>query len=96
MDRKNVALARLIAKQEIVTEIKRRGEKPSHYSVKELIELADRYVRLHRETIWREVVMQRWMQRFEPMREPGKKGHPNRSSESPIRSRFLKLALMWI
>ena len=60
----DATLARWIAKQQVITEIKRRGEKVREYSAKDLIEAADEYVRTHRAEIMREVVMRRWERRF--------------------------------
>jgi hypothetical protein len=67
-DRMTIAMARFIARRAGEDQIRRSGDKVSHYSVKELIERADDYIAAHREAVMREVVMRRWERWFEPMR----------------------------
>src|SRR5262245_3538019 len=67
-DQKTLAMARYIAKKEIVEEIRRQGGQVAHYAAKELIERADAFIREHRAEVVREVVMRRWERWFEPMR----------------------------
>ena len=60
--------ARRIAKQEVVDQIKRRGDKLRYYSHKQLTLMAEDYIAGHREEITREMVMRRAERWFKPMR----------------------------
>jgi hypothetical protein len=61
------AMARYIARRAVEEEIRREGGKVARYSAKQLIERADDYIEAHRDAVTREVLMRRWLRRFEPM-----------------------------
>ena len=63
-DREIVTMARWIAKQKVIEAIRERGSKVSHYSFKELIELADAWIVENRAEVMREVFMRKWIARF--------------------------------
>ena len=71
MQRSEIATARQIAKAKAVAKLRRQDKRPSQYSAKALIEMADDYLAAHRDEVMHELVMQRWMRTFEPMRDKG-------------------------
>jgi hypothetical protein len=56
-ERATMAMARYIAKHEVIEDIRRRGDKVAYNSARELNDRADDYIAAHREEIMREVVM---------------------------------------
>jgi hypothetical protein len=74
------AMARYLARRAVENEIRRQGGKVSHYSAKQLIERADKYVKEHSDEIMREVVMRRCERWLAPMRleEKGSAKMPSR------------------
>ena len=71
MDRTTITLARFLARNAVKDEIRRKGLKLQHYSAKQITELGDEYLRDHLEAVMREVLMRKWEDRFEPMRDKG-------------------------
>jgi hypothetical protein len=68
MTRAELALARYLARRAVEEEIRARGEKVSHYSARELYELADDWITEHHAEITTELVLRRWERWLTPER----------------------------
>jgi hypothetical protein len=64
MTRTTQAAAWYVARRHVEEEIRRRGEKVSHYSAKQIYELAEEYLRDHKLSVMSEVVELEWYLTF--------------------------------